>query len=120
MCLTFYLKLCHHQVYNRYKSSVFINEIFFLQNLTTKTENPWSEKTENPWSEKTENPWSVNSIYNFQYFNCPACTYKHSSKQEFVNHAYEFHPEVVDTLNEISDGSLCDVICPWDVKELAR
>ena len=35
------------------------------------------------------------------------------SKQEFVNHASEFHPESVDHLNNISDGSLDDVYCPW-------
>ena len=63
---------------------------------------------------KTENPWSVESIYNFQYFICPLCIYKDVSKQSFVCHAFETHPESVNYLKNIKDGSLCDILCPWD------
>ena len=65
---------------------------------------------------KTENPWSVESIYTLQYFICPSCLYKHVSKQNFVCHAFETHPESVNYLKNIKDGSLCDVLCPWDSK----
>ena len=61
-----------------------------------------------------DNPWNITSIYELQYYNCPSCVYKHILKQEFVNHAYEFHPESIDYLNEIIDESLSDVTCPWN------
>ena len=67
------------------------------------------------------NPWSVQSIFDLQYFNCPSCSFKHDSKQTFVDHAYAKHFESADYLAEISDGSLDDIICPWkltiDIKE---
>ena len=46
---------------------------------------------------KIENPWDVKSIYEYYHFNCPTCSYKHSSKQDFVNHVVNTHPESVDT-----------------------
>ena len=63
---------------------------------------------------KLENPWNINSLYEFQYFNCPSCEFKHVGKQDFVNHAYESHPESIDYLTNISDGSLKGILCPWD------
>ena len=60
-----------------------------------------------------ENPWEVESIYEFYFFNCPTCSYKHCSKQDFVNHVFDFHPESVDYLKNISDGSLTDIATPW-------
>ena len=63
---------------------------------------------------KLENPWKVESLYEFQYFKCPSCEFIHGKKQEFLYHAYEFHPESVDYLSIITDGSLKDVLCPWD------
>ena len=62
-----------------------------------------------------ENPWNIQSIYEFQYFNCPSCVFKNHSKQEFVKHAYEFHPESIDYFTNICDGSLKDVECPWNM-----
>ena len=50
--------------------------------------------------------WIVQSIYEFQYFNCLGCPYKSNSKQEFVNHLYENHPEAILTLKNIKDDSL--------------
>ena len=61
-----------------------------------------------------ENPWEVESIYEFYYFNCPTCSYKHCSKQDFVNHVIEIHPESVDSLKKICDGSLSNVTIPWE------
>ena len=52
--------------------------------------------------------WVVKSIYELQYYNCPGCTFKHKSKQEFVNHLYFDHPEGILTLNNIKDESLRD------------
>ena len=63
---------------------------------------------------RTENPWNIESIYTLQYFICPSCGYKHISKQNFVCHAFETHPESVNYLKDIKDGSLCDILCPWD------
>ena len=65
-----------------------------------------------------ENPWNIHSIYEFQYFNCPTCIFRNQSKQEFVNHAYEFHPDSLDYLINITDESLDDITCPWDIKNI--
>ena len=63
---------------------------------------------------KLENPWDVESLYDLQYFNCPSCAYKNGSKQDFVCHAFDTHPDSVDYLRNIIDGSLGDILCPWD------
>ena len=64
---------------------------------------------------KIENPWTIQSIYDLQYFNCPTCEYKNHSKQEFINHTFESHPYVVGYLEDIKDGSLNDIVCPWNL-----
>lgn len=61
-----------------------------------------------------ESPWNIQSIYDLQYFICPACIYKINSKQEIITHAYEYHPESIDFLANICDNSLSDVVCPWN------
>ena len=61
-----------------------------------------------------ENPWNIQSIYEFLYFNCPSCVFKISSKQEFIDHAYEIHPESIEYLTKINDNSLSGVTCPWN------
>ena len=66
------------------------------------------------WSITEENPWNIQSLYDLQFFNCPSCDFKDYSKQEFVNHAYNFHPEACPYLNNIKDGSFDDVIIPND------
>ena len=63
---------------------------------------------------KIENPWDIKSIYDLQYFNCPSCCYKFESKQVFVCHAYDTHPDSVNYLINLEDGSLDDILCPWD------
>ena len=63
---------------------------------------------------KLENPWRVESLYEFQYFKCPSCEFEDGKKQDFLYHAYEYHPESVDYLSIITDGSLQDVLCPWN------
>ena len=66
---------------------------------------------------KIENSWDViESIYEFQYFNCPSCSYKNDSKQDFVNHSFENHPESVENLKRISDSCLNDILLPWEYK----
>ena len=64
------------------------------------------------------NIWKFESIYELQFFNCPACDYKNKSKQEFVHHACNVHPESVNNLTNVSD--IDDIVCPWnetDIKE---
>ena len=65
-------------------------------------------------SYKTENPWNIQSIYELQYFGCPSCEYRNNSKQQFVNHAYEYHPTCIDNLLNIKDDSFDDILCPWE------
>ena len=67
-----------------------------------------------------DNPWNIQSIYELQYFNCPECEFKDQFKQEFVNHAYELHPESLDFLINISDNSFDDITCPWDIKDIKK
>ena len=64
---------------------------------------------------KDENPWNIQSIYELQFFNCPSCVYKNQSKQEFIEHAHQIHPEVINYLNNIQDDSLHDINCPWTI-----
>ena len=59
-----------------------------------------------------ENMWSFHSIYELQFFNCPSCNYKNKSKQEFVDHACNVHPESINNLMNIKD--IGDVVCPWN------
>ena len=61
-----------------------------------------------------ENLWDVESLYEFQYFNCPICVYKHVSKQDFVYHTYNSHPESIEYFKKINDGSLNDILSPWE------
>ena len=65
-----------------------------------------------------ENPWNVDSLYDLQFFNCPSpfCIYKNNSKQEFVNHAFYFHPESEHYLRNLKDYSLSDVEIPTETK----
>ena len=63
-----------------------------------------------------ENPWKIQSIYDLQYFTCPSCEFKEYSKQLFVIHASEYHPNSIEYLNSIADGSLNDIVCPWEIK----
>ena len=63
---------------------------------------------------KEESLWNVESIYEFHYFNCPSCSYKNVLKQNFVNHSFTNHPESANYLKKISDGSLYDIISPWE------
>ena len=65
------------------------------------------------------NPWIVQSLYDLQYFNCPSCAYKNKSKQKFVAHAYQFHPEDAQHLTDIKDDSMIDVnIIPSNFREI--
>ena len=57
-----------------------------------------------------ENPWNIESIYELQFFICPSCEFKNHSKQIFLNHAFENHPESVNSIISLQDGSLNDVI----------
>ena len=64
--------------------------------------------------------WNVKSIYDFQYFNCPSCSSKkYASKQDFVNHLGFNHPESIEYLKEISDGSLSNILQPWGDENVA-
>ena len=67
---------------------------------------------------ETENPWDIQSIYEFLYYNCPTCTYKNSSKQSFINHAFEIHSDSIGFLSKVVDNSLNDVVRPWETRNI--
>ena len=68
--------------------------------------------------EMTENPWNiVQSLYELQYFNCLSCSYKNKSKEDFIIHAYDFHPESINSLKNIHDGSTDNISLPWITPE---
>ena len=59
-------------------------------------------------------PWDVESLYEFQYFNCPTCPYKHKSAQDFVDHAINTHQESKNHFMNISNhDSFSDIWPPW-------
>lgn len=66
---------------------------------------------------KVENQWDVISIYELMYYHCPSCNYQINQKQKFVDHACKSHPESIDYLKNISDGSTDDILCPWNFME---
>ena len=58
--------------------------------------------------------WNIQSLFELQFFNCPSCQYKNNSRQDFLNHACNLHPESIKSLKKIKDGSMSDLICPWN------
>ena len=65
-----------------------------------------------------DDPWRIQSLFELQFFVCPSCNYKHNSKQDFVYHAFNIHPESIQKLKIINDGSISDVHCPWNDIEI--
>ena len=63
---------------------------------------------------KTESLWNIKSLYEFQYFNCPVCVFKDRSKQEFIDHAINIHPESANGLSNVRDDSLSDIDWPFE------
>ena len=119
-----YLQSIHFQIQNRFSDEnekaqlkgQFHTTLDQLKELEKQNAQMKAEKvvhTENIHT-ITENPWIVESIYEFQFYNCPTCSYRHYSKQEFVNHSFYNHLDSVIELQNISDGSLSDIISPWD------
>ena len=64
-----------------------------------------------------QNPWDVSSIFDFTYFNCPECDTKSQQKQEFINHAFAKHKKALEGFQNVTDGSLDDVIVPTRIKK---
>ena len=44
---------------------------------------------------KIENPWNIQSLFELQFYICPSCEYRDTSKQDFINHASNLHPESI-------------------------
>ena len=42
------------------------------------------------------------------------------SKQDFIIHAYDFHPEAINVLKNIHDGSMSDISLPWKMSEKVK
>ena len=61
-------------------------------------------------------PWNTKSLNDFLVFKCPECIFLDSSKQMFVDHACEIHPESIQYLKNICDSSINDVELPWKFK----
>ncbi len=58
------------------------------------------------------NPWAVDSLDAFVYFHCPECGEMSQFKQDFIDHAFEMHPEGAQSLYNIRDPSIYDVNLP--------
>ena len=43
-------------------------------------------------------PWLVNTLEEFLYYCCPECDQRDHSKDSFIHHAYEHHPEAKEAL----------------------
>ena len=61
-------------------------------------------------------PWNTKSLHDFLVFKCPECIFLDSSKQMFVDHACEIHPESIEYLKIISDSSVNELELPWKIK----
>ena len=48
-----------------------------------------------------ENPWKVAAIEDFQFFCCPECDCRNHSKDDFLAHAFETHPDAKEALKDI-------------------
>ena len=46
-------------------------------------------------------PWAVEKIEDFQFFCCPTCDGKLKSKEDFLEHAENQHPESKETLDKV-------------------
>ena len=76
------------------------------------------EQTIHDTSLGTDNPWYIQSIYDLQYFICPSCAFKDHSKQEFIDHVYNIHPDSIEHLFNIKDDSVADIVFPnYEIKE---
>ena len=60
-----------------------------------------------------ESLWDAASFDEFRHFNCPSCPKHYTFLQDFVNHAYETHPESINYLRKIYDESIHNVVPPW-------
>ena len=113
-----------HEGNKNYKC-IHCNRYFGLKQVMERhIENVHNKQTEiklepNIKIEKPRVVWDVESLYEYQYFNCPSCSYKSDQRQDFVNHTFETHPECVDYFRNISDGSLSDIITPWNNGKIA-
>ena len=67
-----------------------------------------------------ESPWYIESLYELIYFHCPSCDYQTNHKQKFIYHACESHPESMDYLKNVRDGSTDDILCPWNYMGSSR
>ena len=45
-----------------------------------------------------DNPWNVQSIQEFQFFNCPECDSQIKNLQDFIKHAVKDHEQAKDSL----------------------
>ena len=53
-----------------------------------------------------QSPWALESIYYYQFYCCPECDTKVALKQDFIDHAFKFHPDSRLYFPNIMDGSL--------------
>ena len=53
---------------------------------------------------KDWNPWEASSIFDFSYYCCPECDAKSQSKQDFVDHASNYHTWVSLKLSKPSSA----------------
>ena len=54
-------------------------------------------------------PWLVNNLEEFLYYCCPECDERNQLKDNFIQHAFEHHPESKEAIESIS--------CFVDIKE---
>ena len=48
------------------------------------------------------NPWKVEDLDEFLYFCCPECNDKNQSKELFLQHALDHHPDSVECLKKFT------------------
>ena len=74
----------------------------------------------------SENPWNVENVEDFLYFCCPECDERNQSKDLFLQHAFDNHPNSKHSLLKASspnkvkiednEESITSEICRTKVK----
>ena len=64
-----------------------------------------------------ENPWFVSDLDEFLQYCCPECDEKYPSKEPFVLHAFEMHPNAKDCLELRLDSEKVEVICKKQIDQ---
>ena len=89
LCHFYYCKIVHTKKIHQFF-------LFHFRNMEDPKQEPY----------EGQSPWALESIYYYQFYCCPECDTKVALKQDFIDHAFKFHPDSRLYFPNIIDGSL--------------